>query len=96
MEDKTRDSKEFKQNELDAFQRFLLLGLKPTDRILDIGSGVGRKTLPLFEYITTGSYEGIDPIAKQVKWCSQRITSRYPNFRIQQIDVWSKHYNPAG
>ncbi|MGB2606112.1 MAG: class I SAM-dependent methyltransferase [Candidatus Sulfotelmatobacter sp.] len=96
MEDGARDYKEFKQNGLDAFQRFLSLGLKPSDRILDIGSGVGRKTLPLFDYITIGSYEGIDPIAKQVKWCTQRITSRYPNFRFQQIDVWSKHYNRAG
>lgn len=96
MEDGARDYSEFKQNGIDAFQRFLSLGLNPTDRILDVGSGVGRKTLPLLDYITTGSYEGIDPIAKQVKWCQQRISSCYPNFRFQQIDVWSKHYNPSG
>lgn len=96
MEDGTRDYKEFKQNGLDAFQRFLALGLQPTNRILDIGSGLGRKTLPLLEYMTTGSYEGIDPIAKQVNWCRERITSHYPNFQFQQIDVWSKHYNPGG
>lgn len=96
MEDGARDYREFKQNGIDAFQRFLSLGLKPTDRILDVGSGVGRKTLPLLEYITTGSYEGIDPIGKQVQWCQERITPRYPNFRFQQVDVWSKHYNPTG
>lgn len=96
MEDGVRDFREFKENGLDAFRRFLAVGLKPTDRILDIGSGVGRKTLPLLEYLTTGSYEGIDPIAKQVKWCTERITSRYPNFRFQQVDVWSKLYNPSG
>jgi ubiquinone/menaquinone biosynthesis C-methylase UbiE len=96
MEDGARDFKEFKQNGADAFQRFLSFGLKRTDRILDIGSGIGRKTLPLLEYLTTGSYEGIDPIPKQVRWCQERITSRYPNFRFQAVDVWSKHYNPAG
>lgn len=96
MEDGARDFVEFKQNGLDAFQRFVAVGLKPTDRILDIGSGVGRKILPLFEYLTTGSYEGIDPVAKHVRWCRKRITPRYPRFRFQQVDVWSKLYNPSG
>ena len=96
MEDGTREYREFEQNGLDAFRRFLTAGLRPTDRILDIGSGVGRKTLPLLDFMTSGSYEGIDPIAKQVRWCTQRISSRYPKFRFQQVDVWSKHYNPSG
>jgi ubiquinone/menaquinone biosynthesis C-methylase UbiE len=96
MEDGIRDYTEFKQNGLDALQRFLQIGLRPTDKILDIGSGVGRKTLPLFDYLTTGSYEGIDPIPKQVRWCTEKITSRYPQFRFQQINVWSKLYNPSG
>jgi ubiquinone/menaquinone biosynthesis C-methylase UbiE len=96
MEDGARDFREFEQNGLDAFRRFLAVGLKPTDRILDIGSGIGRKTIPLLGYVTSGSYEGVDPMAKQVKWCSDRITSRYPKFRFQRVDVWSKHYNPSG
>jgi ubiquinone/menaquinone biosynthesis C-methylase UbiE len=96
MEDGTRDYKEFKQNGLDAFRRFVSAGLRPTDRILDIGSGIGRKTLPLLEYVTTGSYEGLDPIATQVRWCTERITARFSNFRFQRIDVWSKHYNQGG
>jgi SAM-dependent methyltransferase len=70
-------------------------GLLPTDRVLDIGSGIGRKTWPLLDYLTN-SYEGLDPIERQVKWCKQNITSRYPNFRFQSIDVWSKLYNPTG
>jgi ubiquinone/menaquinone biosynthesis C-methylase UbiE len=96
MEDGPRDYKEFKQNGIDTFQRFLSLGLRPEDKILDIGSGIGRKTLPLLDYITSGTYDGIDPVAKQVKWCQEKITSRYPNFRFQRIDVWSKNYNPSG
>jgi ubiquinone/menaquinone biosynthesis C-methylase UbiE len=96
MEDGPRDYKEFKQNGIDTFERFLSLGLRPTDKILDIGSGIGRKTLPLLDFTTTGTYDGIDPVAKQVRWCQEKITSRYPNFRFQQIDVWSKNYNPSG
>ena len=96
MEDGPRDYEEFKRNGIDTFQRFLSLGLRPADKILDIGSGIGRKTLPLLDYITTGTYDGIDPVAKQVKWCQEKITPRYPNFRFQRIDVWSKSYNPSG
>jgi len=96
MEDGARDYKEFKQNGLDAFQWFLSLGLKPTDRVLDVGSGIGRKTLPLLDYLDRGSYEGLDPVAKQVRWCASRITPQYPNFRFRRADIWSKHYNPSG
>jgi ubiquinone/menaquinone biosynthesis C-methylase UbiE len=96
MEDGPRDYREFKQNGIDTFQRFLSLGLRPEDKILDIGSGIGRKTLPLLDYMTTGTYDGIDPVAKQVRWCQEKITSRYPKFRFQRIDVWSKNYNPSG
>jgi SAM-dependent methyltransferase len=96
MKDGARDYAEFKQNGLDAFRRFLDFGLRPTDRIFDIGSGIGRKTLPLLDFLVGGSYEGIDPIASQVRWCAEKITPRYPNFQFQRIDVWSKHYNPKG
>jgi len=96
MRDGTRDYVEFKQNGLDAFRRMLDFGLQPTDRILDIGSGIGRKTLPLVDFLVGGSYEGIDPIASHVKWCSEKITPRYSNFRFQKIDVWGKYYNPKG
>lgn len=96
MEDGNPDYTEFKQNGAWAFDRFAACGLKPSDRVLDVGSGIGRKTLPLLEFLTTGSYEGIDPIEKQVAWCSERITSRYPRFRFRRVDLWSKHYNPKG
>ena len=96
MKDGARDYPEFKQNGLDAFRRFVDFGLRPSDRVLDIGSGIGRKTLPLLDFLKDGSYEGIDPIAGQVKWCQEKITPRYPNFKFQKIDVWSKLYNPKG
>jgi SAM-dependent methyltransferase len=96
MQDGTRDYREFKQNGLDAFRRFLAFGLQPSDRILDVGSGIGRKSLPLLNFVRGGSYEGIDPIASQVRWCAEKITPKYPNFRFQRIDVWNKLYNPTG
>jgi ubiquinone/menaquinone biosynthesis C-methylase UbiE len=36
-------------------------GLRPDEKILDVGCGIGRKTLPLTQYLTKGrEYEGID------------------------------------
>lgn len=97
MDDGPQDYTIFKQSGEQALTLFTgRAGLKPSNRILDIGSGVGRQILQLLTYLTNGSYEGLDPIARQVRWCQERITPRYPNFKFQQIDVWSKLYNPTG
>lgn len=71
-------------------------GLLPTDRMLDVGSGLGRKTIPLTEYLTTGSYEGFDCTALGVNWCQNNITPLYPNFQFQHVDVYAPGYNPQG
>jgi SAM-dependent methyltransferase len=96
MQDGNRDYREFLQNGIVVFNLFQSFGLKPTDRILDIGCGIGRKTIPLLDFLTSGSYEGIDPVQRQIKWCSKRITPRYPNFRFHWVDLWSKYYNTTG
>jgi SAM-dependent methyltransferase len=96
MDDGPRDYAEFKQDGVHAFEGFLAAGLGPEDRILDIGSGIGRKTIPLLDFVTEGSYEGIDVAERQVRWCSERITPAYPNFLFRHVDVWSKRYNPKG
>jgi ubiquinone/menaquinone biosynthesis C-methylase UbiE len=72
-------------------------GLKKTDRILDVGSGIGRMAVPIAEYLLNeGSYEGIDIINYGVSWCTKKITPRYPNFHFQLADVYNKNYYPKG
>ncbi len=69
--------------------------LLPHERVLDIGSGNGQKARALTRYLNSnGSYEGIDVVADGVTWC-QRAYRRFPNFRFQQAEVYSSHYNQA-
>src|SRR5690348_13662495 len=62
-------------------------GLRADDRILDIGSGVGRTAMWLSSFLTEGSYEGLEIHADSVAWCQREISSRYPNFCFQHVDL---------
>ena len=74
-----------------------ICGLRPDERMLDVGCGIGRKTLPLTQYLTPDAkYEGLDIARVGVEWCGSKITPRFPNFRFQKIDVYNKQYNPQG
>jgi SAM-dependent methyltransferase len=72
-------------------------GLRPTDRILDIGCGVGRLAAPLTRHLgKTGSYEGFDIDPELVEWCRRHITSRHPRFHFRAANVRNDHYHPSG
>ncbi|EHB56265.1 Methyltransferase type 11 [Mycolicibacterium rhodesiae JS60] len=88
----------FRANGKEAYQYYLSeVGLKPGCRILDIGCGVGRKTIPLLDFLgSEGLYVGMDIDAGAIKWCSRNITSKHPNFVFFALDVFNKFYNPAG
>ncbi len=60
--------------------------LKPTDQVLDIGSGIGRMAIPLTKYLNpTTRYEGFDLVKAGVDWCQKNISSKYPNFNFRYI-----------
>jgi len=89
---------EFKENGQEFFNYYVALcGLKRNERVLDIGSGIGRKTFLLTDYLSEeGSYEGLDIVKSGVDWCTERITRKYPHFKFQLIDVYNQHYHPDG
>jgi ubiquinone/menaquinone biosynthesis C-methylase UbiE len=69
-------------------------GLRPTDRVLDVGCGVGGVAEVLADHLTTGTYVGLDVDAQAIEQC--RAAIRRPGFDFAVIDVHSKKYNPTG
>ncbi|HSK62683.1 MAG TPA: class I SAM-dependent methyltransferase [Pyrinomonadaceae bacterium] len=98
MHDGPQSYKEFKQNGEEFFHHYVAIcGLRPDEHLLDVGSGIGRKTLPLVNYLNErGSYDGLELVKSGVDWCTEKYTSRYPNFRFHLIDVHNELYNPEG
>lgn len=71
--------------------------LRPNERVLDVGCGVGRIAIPLTEFLNSDArYEGFDVNAKGIDWCQENITSRYPNFRFHLADIYNEYYHPSG
>jgi SAM-dependent methyltransferase len=70
--------------------------LRPTDKVLEIGCGIGRMAVPLTQYLSTGTYDGMDVVAEGINWCGQNITPAYPAFRFHHMDVANDLYNPQG
>lgn len=70
-------------------------GLRPSDRVLDIGSGIGNLALALAD-THTGTYDGVEIHPEAVAWCRSAISGRHPRFRFHHADVFSSAYNPDG
>lgn len=72
-------------------------GLRPTDRVLDIGCGVGRVAVPLTGFLAPeGAYVGVDLWRAGVEWCRAAISSRFPNFSFRHVDAVHPRLNPRG
>ncbi len=69
--------------------------LRPDDRVLDVGSGLGRVTYPLSLELTRGTYDGLDTVADYVTWCRTGL-GLDPRFRFHHADLYNSFYNPRG
>jgi SAM-dependent methyltransferase len=77
---------------------FIEMGmLKPNEKVLDVGCGIGRMALPLTKYMNRrGEYWGFDIVKEGIDWCTERYTPRFPNFHFLFSNVYNQHYNPGG
>lgn len=93
-----KSEKDFKSVGEEFFKYFVeLCGLKPYERVLDVGCGIGRMAVPLTRYLDEkGSYEGFDIWAEGINWVTKNITPKFPNFHFKFVDVQNKGYNPKG
>lgn len=74
-----------------------LADLDPADRVLEVGSGIGRIALPLTEVLgESGSYNGLEIVKRGVRWCDANISAAHPNFRFDHADIANGTYNRRG
>jgi ubiquinone/menaquinone biosynthesis C-methylase UbiE len=72
-------------------------GLRRSDRVLDVGCGVGRMAYSLAHYLTAKArYEGFDIVDSSIRWCQQEITPRFPHFHFRTVELYNKMYHPGG
>lgn len=78
------------RSHLDYFIK--VLGLKPSDNVLEIGSGNGRIASSLTSYLENGSYIGVDIMKPFIKWCQEAYRD-YDRFTFKHINIYNKYYN---
>jgi SAM-dependent methyltransferase len=69
-------------------------GVRPTDRVLDVGCSCGRIAAEFTTYLTSGTYDGFDIERPAVEFCQRVITPRHPNFKFIHADLYNAHYTP--
>jgi SAM-dependent methyltransferase len=74
-----------------------LADLAPESKLLDVGSGNGRLPVALTRFLdANGLYVGLDIVPSGIKWCTENISSKHPNFSFTLADIYNSEYHPKG
>jgi SAM-dependent methyltransferase len=75
-----------------------LAGLQETDRVLDVGCGIGRMARVLVPVLAppSGSYDGFDVSRTGIAWCRAHYPQNRAPFRFAHVDIYHPEYNPTG
>ena len=85
----------FGKAHIEKYEKYL--GMFPDMTIIDLGCGIGRDAVQLFDYLgPNGRYIGIDVTRDSIVWCTKNITAKYPKFSFHHCDAVSELYNPFG
>src|SRR5271165_7623342 len=69
------------------------LSLRPSDRVLDFGCGIGRTSVPLADFLSTGELVGVDIVPAQIRFCQAEIASRFHNASYYCTQARNPHYD---
>jgi SAM-dependent methyltransferase len=71
--------------------------LRPEDRVLEMGCGIGRMARVLAGVLRPpGSYDGFDIVTSGIAWCQEHYLGTAAPFRFVHADLRNTAYNPAG
>jgi SAM-dependent methyltransferase len=72
--------------------------LRESDRVLDIGCGIGRMARVLVPELRppNGSYDGFDIVGDAIRWCTHHYRATAVPFRFTHVDLYHPEYNPSG
>jgi SAM-dependent methyltransferase len=71
--------------------------LRPEDRVLEIGCGIGRMARVLAGVLRPpGAYDGFDVVAGGIAWCEHRYRDTAAPFHFAHADLRNSAYNPGG
>src|SRR5436190_12973637 len=90
---------EFKTNGEEFFRYYTkLCDLKPYERMLDVGSGIGRKTFLLTDYLNhEGSYEGLILLRRVLTGAPNELLGAIPALNFSSLmSSTSTTIQPAG
>ena len=72
-------------------------GLKETDKVLEVGCGLGRMAYSLAYYLhPTAEYKGFDTSPALIARAQTSITPWFPNFTFENYSIYNKSFNPEG
>jgi SAM-dependent methyltransferase len=74
-----------------------LVTIRPDDRILDVGCGLGRVAWPLASRLgRKGRYTGLDVSKWYVGWCRENLALDPRRFTFHRADIRTSAYNTEG
>lgn len=79
----------------DALSKVIIknTGMKSNASVLDMGCGLGRVARGLVDYLTEGTYTGVDIVKSSIDWCEKHYADA-PNFSFHHAEIFSTYYNP--